>query len=160
MTALDMATVTHELKRRGIPASFEHPGVIHVSVPATGTLMIFGDANDTINGDVYEVPIEGDPDEVLETGIPSDCDDFMRIADSIACFYTEACGKAPEYQMPELDPHDAAGGPEALEKAIAEMIKTTAFFQVRCAAFEWLQEHPGSPNAPAVRRALLETSLR
>jgi hypothetical protein len=37
------------------------------------------------------------------------------------------------------------------------MTNDQALFQLRCAAAEWLREHPDSPNAPAVKQALLDT---
>lgn len=143
MTTEIMNAVIAELKKRGIHAELEHPGVIYVENPPTGSRIIYGDANETIDGDVYPWGEDSDVIETLHSGIPSDSTDVLRIADWIACNYTEACGKAPEYQMPEppaaerpkpwhglgqrqieaeLDPHDAAGGPEALEAAISERL--------------------------------------
>lgn len=37
-------------------------------------------------------------------------------------------------------------------------VKLTTLFQLRCAAADWLQDHPNNPNAPSVREALIETN--
>lgn len=41
---------------------------------------------------------------------------------------------------------------------IALSVDQYYLFVLRCAAKEWLDEHPESPNAPAVRSALLATN--
>lgn len=41
---------------------------------------------------------------------------------------------------------------------IALSIDQYHIYTLRCAAAEWLQEHPEDPNAPAVRSALIATN--
>ncbi len=88
MTLETMEAVVHELVRRGVSATLEYPGFMAIYV--RGTAIHYGDANETLAGDV----MSDDLTEVLETmesSIPSSCDDIQRIADHIACDYTTAC---------------------------------------------------------------------
>lgn len=95
MTDNTMLAVVEELQRRGVTAEYEYPGYIGVYLKdgfGQQTLEIkFGDANETIDGDVFAPNDDGyQPIEIIESSIPSDSTDVQRIADHIACCYTQA----------------------------------------------------------------------
>ena len=104
MTLETMQTLVEELRRRAVPATLEYPGFICVRVSATGTEFHWGGAHEMFGADVFEVPFYASsaPDEYIDSDIPSNSTDVIRLADFIACAFTEACGQAPEYQLPEV----------------------------------------------------------
>lgn len=78
-----LLTVTELLIARGIKATYEYPGSIHVIEPS-GRYVVYGDINETICGDVYrslDAYESGDPEpEGISSDIPADCADAERIA--------------------------------------------------------------------------------
>jgi hypothetical protein len=84
MTEQTMLAVVEELRKRGVNATFEYPGFIALHNPLNE--IHFGDANETLDGDVY---VPGELDRVIETiesDIPSGSEDVQRIATHICCF--------------------------------------------------------------------------
>ena len=85
-----IADVTEELLKRGIDCTMEYPGFIHIELPGTGRAMNWGDCNGEWDYDL--VNAHDDDGTVHDHGdctasVP--CDDPQRIADHIACAFTE-----------------------------------------------------------------------
>jgi len=80
--------VTAELLKRGLDASINHPGYITVSSPTFPSWLDCGTANGTWGIDWIDIDGESIT-ESFESTIPADCTDVARIADWIACTYTE-----------------------------------------------------------------------
>ncbi len=83
-----LTAVVAELIKRGLYASTEHPGYITVSSPTVPLWLDCGTANGTWGIDLIDVDGQSVV-ESFESTLPADCSDVARIADWIACTYTE-----------------------------------------------------------------------
>jgi hypothetical protein len=89
---VNQEAIIAELRGRGVDCTFEYPGYIAMH-PREGVAMNVSE----MNGETIEIQV-ADPDgallEVIESGIPCDCDDVMRVADFLVCAYTQALNLA------------------------------------------------------------------
>lgn len=91
MTNETLAAVHRDISNRGIVATVERNGSIFVEVPTNpGLLLIFGSQNATFDCNVVDREDYGLVQEIT-SDIASDSTDVSRIADFIACTYTEGC---------------------------------------------------------------------
>lgn len=86
-----IAAATEEIIKRGIPATFEYPGFIHIELPGMGKAMNWGDVNGEWDYDLVNAP--EDDGTVHDHGdctatVPGVCDP-IAIADHIVCSYNE-----------------------------------------------------------------------
>lgn len=89
MTLETMRAVVDELERRGVKCAVEYPGWINIPIPlVNGYTLACSDQGDTIDIDLMDS--EGSVLDTVESTLPRDSADILRIADHIACTYTEA----------------------------------------------------------------------
>lgn len=78
-------------------------------------------------------------------------DEWLRFKEVLSC------DDYPRYVQLTLE--QATQTVKPLENDMAQnLVNSMTLFHLRMAAAEWLKEHPGDPNAPAVCKALLETN--
>jgi len=76
-----------ELVSRGIPATFGYPGFVNIQVGDEHFL-----ACGTVNGqwDVDYCDLSAEVLDTTESDLPGDCEDINRIANHLACCYSQA----------------------------------------------------------------------